>query len=94
MTEIEKELKSLLMRVKEDSEKAGLKHSIQKKKNHGIWYHQFMTNRWGESGSSDRFYFIFLGSEITEDSDCSHEIKRHLLPGREAMTNLDSVLKS
>ena len=93
MTEIEKELKSLLMRVKEDSEKASLKLSIQKK-NHGIWYHHFMTNRCGESGSSDRFYFIFLGSEITEDSDCSHEIKRHLLPGRKAMTNLDSVLKS
>ena len=59
MAEIEEELKSLLMRVKEENEKAGLKLSIQKK-NHGIWYHHFMANRWGKSGSSDRFYFLGL----------------------------------
>ena len=53
-----------------------------------------MTNRKGKSGSSDRFYFIFLGSKITEDRDCSHEIKRYLLLGRKVMTNLDSILKS
>ena len=52
-----------------------------------------MANKWGESENSDRF-FIFLGSKITADGDCSHEIKRHLLFGRNAMTNLDSVLKS
>ena len=53
-----------------------------------------MTNRKGKSGSSDRFYFIFLGSKITEDRDCSHEIKRYLLLGRKAMINLDNTLKS
>ena len=53
--------------------------------------HHFMANRWGKSRNSDRFYF--LDSKITADSDCSHEIKRHLLPGRKAMTNLDSILK-
>ena len=51
-----------------------------------------MTNRWGNNGYSDKF--IFLGSKITEDGDCSYEIKRHLLLGRKAMTNLDSILKS
>ena len=51
-----------------------------------------MTNRWGNSGNSGRFYF--LGSKITADGDCSHEIKRYLLLGRKAMTNLDSILKS
>ena len=55
MTESEEELKSLLMRVKEENEKAGLKLSIQKK-NHGIWYHHFMANRWGKSGSSDKLF--------------------------------------
>ena len=52
-----------------------------------------MANRWGHNGNSDRLYF-FLGSKITADGDCSHEIKRHLLLGRKAMTNLDSILKS
>ena len=57
-----------------------------------IGSHHFMTNRWGNNGNSDRFYF--WGSKITADGDCSHEIKRHLLLGRKAMTNLDSILKS
>ena len=60
---------------------------------HGIWSHHFMTNRWGKSGSSDRFSF-FLGSKITENGDYSHKIKRLLLLGRKTMKNLDSVLKS
>ena len=84
------ELKSLLMKVKEESEKVGLKHS--KNEDHGIWSHHFMANRWRNSGNSDR---LFLGgSKITADGDCSHEIKRRLLLGRKAMTNLDSILKS
>ena len=69
------------MKVKEESEKVGLKLNIQKI-NHGILSHHFMANRWGNSGDSDR------GSQITADGDCSHEIKRHLLLGRKAMTNL------
>ena len=63
-----------------------------KNKDHGIWSHYFMANRWGNNGNSNRF--IFLGSKITADGDCSHEIKRHLLLGRKVMTNLDSLLKS
>ena len=59
---------------------------------HGIQSHHFMGNRWGNSGNSVRL--IFLGSKITTDGDCSHEIKRHLLLGRKVMTNLDSILKS
>ena len=61
-------------------------------KDHGIWSHHLMAKRWGKNGNSDRF--IFLGSKITVDSDCSHEIKRCLHLGRKAMTNLNSVLKS
>ena len=72
------------MKVKEDSEKVGLKFYIQKTK--------IMANRWGNNGNSDRLYC--LGSKITADSDCSHEIKRCLLLGRKVMTNLDSILKS
>jgi len=53
-----------------------------------------MVNRWGNNGNSDRLYFFFFGSKITADGACSHEIKRHLLLGRKAMTNLDSILKS
>ena len=87
-----KELKSLLMRVKEESGKAGLKLSIQKTK--------IMTSspisswqiEWEKVEAVTDF--IFLGSKITADGDCSHEIKRHLLLGRKAMTNLDSILKS
>ena len=76
------------MKVKEESEKAGLKLSIQKTK---IRSHNFMANRWGNEAVRD---FIFLGSKITTDGDCSHKIKRCLLLGRKAMINLDSILKS
>ena len=89
MAESEEELKSLPMRVKEESEKAGLKLNIQKTKD-CIWSHHFMANRWGNNGYGDRV----LGSKITTDDNCSHEIKRHLFLGRKAMTNLDSILKS
>ena len=85
------ELKNLLMKVKEESEKVGLKLNIQKTKimASGPSLH---TNRWGSNGSSDRLYFG--GSKITAEVDCSHEIKRHLLLGRKAMMNLDSISKS
>ena len=92
MAESEEELKSLLKRVKEESERAGLKLNIQKTKSHGIQSHHFTANRRGKvEGGTD---FIVLGSKITADGDCSHEIKRRLLLGRKTMTNLDSVLKS
>ena len=89
MAEIEEELKSLLMKVKEESEKVGLKLNIQKTK---IMISSPITS-WQIDGEtvSD---FIFLGSKITADGDCSHEIKRHLLLGRKVMANLDSILKS
>ena len=61
-------------------------------RDHGIWSHHFMGNRWGNSGNTSDF--IFLGSKITAYGDCSHEIKRHLLLGRKVMTNLDSIFKS
>ena len=86
------ELKSLLMKVKEESEKVGLKLNIQKTK--------IMASgpipSWQIDGETMETvtYFIFWGSKITPDSDCSHEIKRHLLLGRKVMTNLDSILKS
>jgi len=83
--ESEEELKSLLMKVKEESEKVGLKFNIQKM-NH------FMTNIWGNNGNSDSLYF--LGLQTHADGDCSHKVKRHLLLGRNAMRNLESVLKS
>ena len=92
MAESEEELKSLLMKVKEESEKVGLKLSIQKTK---IMASSPITS-WqidGETVETVRD-FIFLGSKITADGDCSREIKRHLLLGRKAMTNLDSMLKS
>ena len=88
----EEELKSLLMKVKEESEKAGLKFNIRKMK---VMASGPITS-WqidGETMETVRD-FIFLNSKITADSDCSHEIKRRLLLGRKAMTNLDSVLKS
>ena len=66
-----------------------MQHS--KNKDHGIWSHHFMANRWGKSGSSDRVYF--LGSKITVDGDYSHEIKRHMFLGRKTITNLGSILK-
>ena len=89
--EKEKELKSLLMRVKEDSEKAGLKLNIQKNKVHGIWSHQ-MATRWGKKKEAVT-YFIFLASKIMY-SDGSHNIKRCLLLGRKTMTNLENIFKS
>ena len=90
MVEIEEELKSLLMKVKEESEKVGLKLSFQKPKIMASSPIIFMANgeRWKWAD------FIFLGSKITSDSDCSHEVRRCLLLGRKAMTNLDSILKS
>ena len=70
--ESEKELKSLLMKVKEENEKVGLTIIIQKTEIMASWSHHFMANRWGNSGNSDRLYF--WGSKITADGDCSHEI--------------------
>ena len=86
------ELKSLLMKVKEENEKVGLKLNIQKTK---IMASCPITS-WEIDGETVETVadFIFLGSKITADGDCSHEIKRHLLLGRKAMTNLDSTLKS
>ena len=92
MAESEEELKSLLMKVKEESEKVGLKAQHSENEDHGIWSHHFMGNRWGNSGNSVRLYF--WGSKITADGDCSHEIERRLLLGRKLITNLDSILKS
>ena len=63
-----------------------------KKQDHGIWFHHFMANRLGKNGTVRDF--IFGGSKITAHGDCSHKIRRHLFPGRKAMTNLDSILKS
>ena len=92
MTESEEELKSLLMKVKEKSEKAGLKLNIQKTK---IIASSPITS-WQIVGETMETVtdFIFVGSKITADGDCSHEIKRHLLLERKGMTNLDSILKS
>ena len=92
MAESEEGLKSLLMKATEESEKAGLKLSIQKTK---ILASRPITS-WQTDGEIMETLkdFIFLGSKITADSDCSHEIKRHLLLGRKAMTNLDSTFKS
>ena len=89
MAESEEELKSLLMKVKEESEKVGLKLNIQKTK--------IMASgpiaSWQIDGQTVAD-FIFLGSKITVDGNCSHEIKRHLLLGKKVMTNLDSIFKS
>ena len=86
------ELKSLLMKVKEESEKVGFKFNIQKTK---VMAYGPITS-WQIDGETMETVtdFIFLGSKITADGDCSHELKRHLLLGRKAMTNLDSILKS
>ena len=86
--ESEEELKTLLMKVKEESEKVDLKLNIQKTK---IMASSPITSWQRVETVTD---FIFLGSKITADVDCSHEIKRHLLLGRKAMTNLDNILKS
>ena len=91
MAESEEELKSLLMKVKEESEKVGLKLNIQKTK-----MASGPITSWQIDGETVETVadFIFLGSKITTDGDCSHEIKGHLLRGRKGMTNVDSVLKS
>ena len=86
MAESEEELKSLLMKVKEQSEKVDLKLNIQ---DHGIQFHHCMENSWETVAN-----LFFLGSKITVDGDCSHEIKRRLLLGRKVMTNIDSIVKS
>ena len=92
MAESKEELKSLLMKVKEESEKVGLKLNIQKTK---IMASGPITS-WETDGETVETVadFIFLGSKITADGEYSHEIKRHLLLGRKAMTNLDNILKS
>ena len=92
MAESEEELKSLLMKVKEESENAGLKLNIQKMK---IMASSLITS-WHIDGETMETMkdFIFLGSKITADGDCSHEIKRRLVLGRKAMTNPDSILRS
>ena len=92
MAESEEELKSLLMKMKEESEKIGLKLNIPKTK---IMAYGPITS-WEIDGETVETVsdFIFLGSKITADGDCSHEIKRHLLLGRKAMTNLDTIFKS
>ena len=92
MAESEEELKSLLMKVKEESEKVGLKLNIQKTK---IMASGPITSWEIDAETVETVSdFIFLGSKITTDGDCSHEIKRHLLLGSKVMTNLDSILKS
>ena len=92
MAESEEELKSLLMKVKEESEKVGLKLNVHKTK---IMVSGPIVS-WQIDGETMETVtdFIFLGSKITADGDCSHEIKKRLLLGRKAMTNLDSILKS
>ena len=92
MAESKEELKSLLMKVKEESEKVGLKLNIQKTK---IMAAGPITS-WQIDGEREETVsdFIFLGSKINTDGDCSHEIRRHLLLGRKVMTNLDSIFKS
>ena len=92
MAKSEEELKSLLMKVKEESEKVGLKLNIQKTK---IMASGPITSWQIDGGTVETVAdFIFLGSKITADGDCSHEIKRRLLLERKAMTNLDSIFKS
>ena len=92
MAESEEELKSLLMKMKEESEKAGLKLNTQKAK---IMTSGPVTSRQIDGETMETVIdFIFLGSKITADGDCSREIKRQLLLGRKVMTSLDSILKS
>ena len=92
IAESEEELKSLLLMLKEESEKAGLKLNIQKSK---IMVSGLITPwQTDEEKVETMTDFLFLGSKISVDDDCSHEMKRHLLLGRKAMTNLDSTLKS
>ena len=91
MAESKEELKSLLMKVKEEIGKCWLKTQHSENEDYDLWSHHFMANRCRNNGNSDRLY---LGSKTTADGDCSHEIKRHLLLGRKVITNLDSILKS
>ena len=92
MAEIKEEPKSLLMKVKEESEKFGLKLNIQETK---IMADGPISSWWVDGQMMDSMIdFIFLGSKLTADVDCSYEIKRHFLLGRKHMTNLDSMLKS
>ena len=92
MAESKKKLKSLLMKVKEESEKAGLKFNIQKTKIMGSG----PITSWQTDGETMETLtdFIFLDSKVTAGCDCSHEIKRHLLLGRKDISNIDSILKS
>ena len=92
MVESEEELKSLLMKVKRGEWKSWLKAQHSENEDHGIWSHHFVANRWGNNGNSERL--PFLGFNITAFGDCSHELKKHLLLERKAMTILDSILKS
>ena len=96
MAESEEELKSLLMKVKEENEKVGLKLNIQKKKFRKLRWASGPITSWQIDGETVETVadFIFLGSKFTADGDCSHEIKRRLLFGRKVMTHLDSTLKS
>ena len=91
VTESGEKLKSLLMKLEEESEKSALKHNVQKTGDHGIQSH----HSWQiEGGTMETVTdFIFLGSKITVDGYCSHEIKRHLLPRSKSMINIDSILK-
>ena len=99
MAESKEELKNLLMKVKEESEISWLKTQHSQNEDHGIQSHHFMTSNpttlWQTDGETMETVtdFIFLGSKITADGDCNHEIKRCLLLGSKAMTNLDSILK-
>ena len=94
MEESKEKLKSLLMKVEEKTEKVGLKLSIYKTKIMESSSTHLMANRWGNFSMETVTDFIFLGSKITADGDCSHEIKRCLLLEKKALTNLDSILKS
>ena len=94
MAESKEELKSFLMKVKEESEKAGLKLNIQKNEDHGTTPGPIISGQIDGETMGTVTDFIFLGSKIIADGDCSHEIKRCLLLGRKAMTKIDSTLKS
>jgi len=100
MAESKEELKNLLMKVKEESEISWLKTQHSQNEDHGIQSHHFMTSNPTTSWQTDRETmetvtdFIFLGSKITADGDCNHEIKRGLLLGRKVMTSLGNILKS
>ena len=91
MTESEEDLKNLLMKLKEESEKAGLKLNIKKM---NIMASGNLITSWQIEKMETVQAFVFLGPKITVDGDCSHEIKRHMVLGRKAMTNLDSILKT